>query len=127
MDTITSSIKLKFDSVPCYVPEPLHQSILLTNVVNQYVQEGAFRHLPKEKTSSTKYWVPVFGEPKKDESLRLINNFKGLSKWFSNNKCDMDNGTTLRNALRNQALRCGLTLDLKSWFHHLTVHPANRR
>jgi hypothetical protein len=69
----------------------------------------------------------VFGEPRKDESLRLINNFKGLNKCFSNNKFNMDNWTTLRNALRNRALRYGLTLDLKSWFHHLAVHPANRR
>ena len=104
LDTIKSRTPLRLDSVPCYVPDTLHRSILLTKVVNQYVRKGAVQHLPKETGSSTKYWVPVFGEPRKDKSLRLINNFRGLNQCFSNNKFKMDNWTTLRNALRNRAL-----------------------
>ena len=39
--TIKNSVKPNLDSVPipCYVPEPLHQSSLLTHVVYQYVQQ----------------------------------------------------------------------------------------
>ena len=39
----------------------------------------------------------------------------------------MDSWSTLRTALKNQAPRYGLTLDLKSWFHHLGVHLASWR
>ena len=39
--TIKNNAKPNLDSVPipCYVPEPLHQSSLLTHVVYQYVQQ----------------------------------------------------------------------------------------
>ena len=69
----------------------------------------------------------MFGEPKKEGDLRLITNFRFLNKCFSNDKFKMDSWGTLRSALKNQALRYGLTLDLKSWFHHLGVHPVSRR
>ena len=50
-----------------------------------------------------------------------------LSTCFSNDKYDVDNWTKLLSALKNQALWYDINLDLKSWFHHMAVHPASRR
>ena len=50
-----------------------------------------------------------------------------LSTCFSNDKYDVDNWTKLLSALKNQTLWYDLNLDLKSWFHHMAVHPTSRR
>ena len=110
-----------------YVPEPLAQAPALRRVVQEYAHEGAVRPLDPEKAATTRYWVPVFGEPKKDGGLRLIRNLRRLNRCFPTDRFKMDNRETLRMALKNPALQWGLTLDLKSWFHHLQIHSSSRR
>ena len=96
-------MNLRLDSVPtpCYVPEPLHESSPLAQLVGQYVREGAVHRLAREKARSRRYWVPVFGDLTKGGDLRLITTLRGVNKCFGNDRFKMDSWGTLRNALKN--------------------------
>mmetsp|Transcript_79786 Transcript_79786/g.140798 ORF Transcript_79786/g.140798 Transcript_79786/m.140798 type:complete len:88 (-) Transcript_79786:2484-2747(-) len=77
----------------------------------------------------TRYWLPVFGEPKKDRGLRLLTNLRALNKCFSNDNFKMECWTDLQKVLEDTSLQYEMTLrlDLKLWFHHLEIHLASRR
>ena len=129
LEVIESGVRLRLRLVPppLYVPEPLAQTSALRQVVQQYADEGAVRPLALEVAASTRYWVPVFGELKKDGGWRLITNLRRLNECFPNDKFKMDSWGTVKSALKDPALRWGLTLDLKSWFHPLRIHSSSRR
>jgi hypothetical protein len=93
------------------------------------LQAGAVRELSKEEAERTRDWVPIFSRPKSDnpDKHRLIINLTDLNSCADAPKFKADTWKTILSTLREGNLTWGITIDLKSWFHHLGMHPASQR
>ena len=90
--------------------------------------EGTVVRLDRETTKRTKFWTPVFLIPKKESSkVRLISDMRTLNNCFQCPKHQPDTWKTVLQLLQSQQFLWGLTLDLRSWFHHLALHRRSQR
>lgn len=83
------------------------------------------RHRELKKTV---FWTPVQEIPKKSGGLRLITDLWELNKSLSQTKMfKVESWKTVLHTLSSQDFTNASTLDLKDWFHHLTLHKRSRR
>ena len=106
--------------------EPANSPLMTT--IGEYCKNGALRPLTVEEQNRTKHWTPVFGRPKKDSpKLRLITDLRALNCCFELRKHRAQTWEQVLAMLENPQNQWGLTLDLKSFFHHLEMHPKLQR
>ena len=71
----------------------------------------------------TGYWVPIFPREKADGGeCRLITNFRELNKHMSVPHHRAENWKNVLRVLKQGDLQWGIVLDMKSWFHNLSIH-----
>ena len=101
---------------------------LMMTTIGEYLQQGVLKKLSAEEKSRTKHWVPIFPRPKKDPSeIRIITDLRELNTCFQTPKHRAETWKNVLQTLENRELTWGITLDLKSWFHHLELHPKIQR
>ena len=129
LHAIKHGVKAPMHSFPApqNQPPPPHQVSALQETLQEYVEQGAVRPLSPEEFARTRYWVPIFGREKKEGSLRLITNLRRLNACAAVPHHRTTTWTTVRQQLANRNLTWGLTIDLKSYYHNLAVHPKTRR
>ena len=107
---------------------PRNQVAPLLQVMEEYRSEGTVARLPKAISQRTKFWTPAFIIPKKYSSkVRLISDMRTLNNCFQCPRHQPDTWKTVLQLLQSQQFLWGLTLDLRSWFHHLALHPSSQR
>ena len=100
----------------------------LTKTIGEYCTEQALRRLSPAETARTKFWIQIFGRPKKDSpKVRLITDLRPVNVCHTTPKHKADTWADVLRVLENPKNRWGITLDLKSWYHHLQVHPKTQR
>lgn len=109
-------------------PPPIFPDPALMETIGQYLQDGVIKALEPEKAKKTKTWTPIFPVPKKDSGkIRVITDLRKLNEVHRAPRFRADTWATTMQVLRDPNLKWGLTLDLKSWFHHLMVNPRVQR
>ena len=100
----------------------------LMKTIGEYLTEGVIKELDPPTAARTKSWVPVFPREKKDsQKVRLITDMRALNQCHHVPRHRGESWKQVLEILQDQKLRWGLTLDLRSWFHHLEVKPTLRR
>jgi hypothetical protein len=96
---------------------------LLGPTIQTYLEMGVIRPLEDKVVQRTGYWVPIFPREKADGGeCRLITNFRELNKHMSVPHHRAENWKNVLRVLKQGDLRWGIVLDMKSWFHNLSIH-----
>ena len=110
----------------CHRSGPVSEAVART--IQEYSESGVICPLPKEVEMRTKTWTPVFPRTKRGSNkVRIITDLRALNATHKVPRFKTDNWATVLEVLKQQDLAWGLTLDLKSFFHHLEVSPKIRR
>jgi hypothetical protein len=105
---------------------PHYESLMQT--IGEYCQTGAIRALNKEEADRTRYWIPVFGRPKRDsDKISLITDLRGLNKCHKVIQHKPHNWSTVMQTIREPGLTWELKLDLKGYYHHLRMNRQTQR
>ena len=100
----------------------------LTTTIGEYLEEGVLAELPPSDARQTKFWVPVFGRPKKDsDKVRMISDLRRLNACHQVPHHRSETWKHVLEVLQRSDCQWGVTMDLKSWFHHLQLHRTIRR
>ena len=119
---IAHGVQAPLHSIPKPLPPrtfPEHPS--MTTTIGEYSHEGAIRGLTSDEAARTRYWVPIFPREKAhSDKIRIIHNLRELNCCHQVPRHRSEN--VLR-TLQSGTHQWALTMDLKSWFHHLRMHP----
>jgi hypothetical protein len=100
----------------------------LTKTIGEYLADGVITKLTPQQTESTKYWVPIFGRPKKDSgAVRLITDMRDLNACHDIEHHRPQNWKQVVHLAGDRKHQWGITLDLKGYFHHLALHKSTKR
>ena len=128
---IQHGVKAPLNAVPA--PKP-HRNLTqkeinaMTTTIGEYCAQGAIRLLTPEETERTKVWTPIFPREKKDsQKVRIITDLRELNLCQNIPKHKADTWQSVLDTIRKPDLKWGITFDLKSWFHHLQIHPKTQR
>ena len=100
----------------------------LATTIGDYLEAGVISRLDPTQTAKTKYWVPIFGRPKKDsDKVRMITDLRDLNQCHTIERHRPQTWHQVCKLLREERGQWALTLDLKGYFHHLGIHPKTRR
>lgn len=107
----------------------LQQSACCDEIINDYLKNGAIKELTEQEKSRTKSWTPIFLRAKQDDKnkFRLITDMRNINKCAATPKHKQEKWTDVVNMLQDKTLLWGITLDLKDWFHNLSMHPKTQR
>jgi hypothetical protein len=107
-------------------PQPPDAEALKT--IGEYLRQKVIRRLSAEETKRTRFWIPVFTRPKKNsDKVRLITDLRKLNECHAAQKHKAENWNLVCETIRDPRWQWGLTLDLKSFFHHLQMGPKLQR
>ena len=127
---IEKGVHLPLHSIPrpLYRAAPKSQEQELENHVLDSVARGVCTEVSPEAAARTRFWVPIKGVPKRDSGkLRLITEFPALNQCYPCEKYKPDSWKTVQQLVSNPNLTWGLTLDLKDFFHHLSLDSRAQR
>ena len=78
------------------------------------------RILTKDEEQRTRFWIPIISRPKKESGkVRLITDLRLLSACHQVPKHKAETWQHVLQVTNDPKLKWGLTLDLKSYYHHL--------
>ena len=113
------------------IPDPLAprcvQPQSLQNTIQKYAEEQGIRKMTTEETQRTKFWVPIFGRPKKEGGTRLITDLRNLNQCMDIPHHRPESWKTVLRTLEDKSLKWGITLDMSSYFHHLSIDKKTQR
>ena len=96
--------------------------------IKEYLTAGVIKKLAPHVVDRTAYWVPVFPRQKAEsEKIRLITNFKGLNAHMHVPHHRVESRKNVLHVLKQEDLTWGITLDMQSWFHNLSIHKKMAR
>lgn len=131
LTAIQFGVKSPLNAVP--EPKPCRtltngETASMMTTIGEYCVDGAIRQLTEEETQRTKVWTPIFPREKKDsQKIRIITDMRQLNMCQQVPKHKADTWQTVLDTIKNPDLQWAITLDLKSWFHHLQIHPKTQR
>ena len=100
----------------------------LMATIGEYLEQGVVRRLTRGETKRTRAWIPIFAIPKKDSgAIRLITDMRALNACHDVQKHKAESWAQVQEVLNDPRWSWAITLDLKSWFHHLAMHPKMQR
>jgi hypothetical protein len=133
-DKVLLQVLTKGINAPLHtVPKPRaatnhHNQESLMQTIGEYLAAGVIRPLTEEEEQRTRFWTPTFGREKKDShKVRLITDLRLLNACHQVPKHKAETWQTVLQTVSNNKLRWGVTLDLKSYYHHLRLHPDMQR
>ena len=133
-DNVLLQVLRKGINAPLHaVPQPraarkYHNEESLMTTIGEYLEAGVIRKLTKEEAKRTRFWIPTFGREKKDNhKIRLITDLRQLNNCHQVKKHKAETWQSVLQTLSDTKLRWGVTLDLKSYYHHLGLHPDIQR
>ncbi len=107
---------------------PIPDQDAVSKAVGEYLEQGVIKILPDVDRARTRYWVPIFPRPKKDsDKIRVITDLTELNSHHQVPKHRQETWKSTINVLQDTENQWGLTLDLRSWFHHLMMSPRMQR
>ena len=112
---------------PYFRPSPPQQSQILDGILKDYVAQEAVVPLEAKVQRKTKFWTPIFGRQKRDGPWRLITDLRRLNECCMPIPFRPDTWKSLVTQLEQKVVHWGVTLDMKSFFHHLMLSPALQR
>lgn len=105
---------------------PVSEAVAQT--IREYSDTGVICKISKEIEARTHTWTPVFPREKRGSNkVRIITDLRALNAAHKVPRFKTDNWSTVVEVLKQHDLAWGVTLDLKSFFHHLEVSPKIRR
>ena len=110
------------------VPQPkaatkYHNENSLMTTIGEYLAAGVIRPLTGAEEARTRFWIPTFGREKKDShKVRLITDLRQLNTCHQVHKHKAETWQNVLQTVSNKKLRWGVTLDIKSYYHHLQLH-----
>ena len=100
----------------------------LMTTIGEYLEQGVMRKLTSAEMQRTRFWIPIFAIPKKGtDAIRVITDMRDLNACHDVQKHRAENWTQVLQVLNDRRWAWAITLDLKSWFHHLAMHPKMQR
>ena len=100
----------------------------LGSAIEDYLANGAIRRLSEMEMANTKYWVPIFGVEKKgSDKVRVITDLRSLNRCCRTPHHKPETWKSMLETMMDRNLSWGLTLDLKGYYHNLSVHPKTAR
>ena len=100
----------------------------MQETIGEYLASGAIRSLTPSEIKRTKFWIPIFTRPKKDSAkLRLITDLRILNLCHQNPHHKAENWKNVVETISDPRWSWALTLDLKSFFHHLQMGGKMQR
>jgi hypothetical protein len=100
----------------------------LSQTIGQYLENGTITKMLPEQRENTRYWVPIFGRQKKgSDKVRLITDLRAVNQCQHVPHHKTENWATMLNIIKDNKKNWALTMDLKDWFHHLQLHPKQKR
>lgn len=129
LEAIEKGVDIPLTSVPGphFRSPPAAQLSPLHDLVRKYLSQGVVERLPPKKIKTTNHWIPVRPLPKRQGGSRLISAFCELNKHYSCPKFCPDSWRSVVTLAEDPTFTVGVTLDLKSWFHHLALSPKAQR
>ena len=131
-DNVLLQVLKKGINAPLHaVPQPraatkYHNEESLMTTIGEYLEAGVIRELTKEER--TRFWIPTFGREKKDShKVRLITDLRQLNTCHQVRKHKAKTWQNVLQTVSDTKLRWGVTLDIKSYYHHLQLHPDIQR
>ena len=110
---------------PARAPPP---DPLLIQTIGEYLAQGVLRKLTSAETARTRFWIPIFSRPKKEgNAIRVITDLRQLNACHDVQRHEAESWRQVSETLNDPRWSWALTLDLKSFFHHLEVHPKMQR
>ena len=100
----------------------------LQPTIMEYLETNAIRPLTKEEVDRTRSWIPIFPREKKEsKKVRMITDLRNLNNCHHVPRHRSENWKTVLETLSDPTAKWGMTIDLKSWFHHLEMRPDMAR
>ena len=129
LSAIQHGVRLCLSDLPFSPPNARERnSVEAVGELEKWVEEGAVRVLTKVEKARTRFWTPIFTVPKSSGGLRLITDLRNLNAKLTVDRWRGDTFETILSVCHlNPALCWGATLDMRSWFHNLALHPSARR
>lgn len=129
---IMKGVRAPLHSVPPPLPAGRDKSHpfgeQMTKTIGEYLANGIIRPLTATESQNTRHWVPTFPRPKKDsDKIRIITDLRQLNNCHQVPKHKQETWNSMLNTLQDPTLQWAITLDLKSFFHHLQLHPKMQR
>ena len=116
------------------VPLPLHRPCSRQDIqdlmptIQEYLDTGAIQEMSLQDAALTKYWVPIFPRPKKDDDkVRMITDLRSLNACCPAPRHRAETWANVLQQVAQQDNQWGLTLHLQSYFHHLAIHQKTAR
>ena len=127
LSAIRSGVRSPLQQIPepqlprCVQPETLQPTL------DKYLKEGVIRKMTTEETLRTRFWVPIFGRPKKEGGIRLITDLRKLNQCMEIPHHRPESWKTVMETVKEDSLTWGITMDMSSYFHHLEMHHKSQR
>lgn len=128
LEVIKSGVRLNLSSTPSVPHCVNNQDEWAQKISQEMVSKGVVRVLSTEEVKKTHFWTPVKAIPKKSGGMRLITDLRNLNKVLTPQKSfKMEDWKSVLEVLASHNYSHGATLDLKDYFHHLSLHKRSRR
>jgi hypothetical protein len=129
LKVIAQGIKLPMNQVPPPNSQCPPLDPVLFSSIQKYLQLGVVRELTAQEVQKTKCWVRTFGRPKAHSpDIRLITDLRPLNQTLQPQKFKADHWGTVVQCLNSYPQHTwAVTLDLKDFFFHLSLHPQAQR
>lgn len=114
-------------------PEPLDRPVAkgqlapLQSIIKDCVAAETVAPLQTKHARRTKHWIPMSVIRKRLGGSRLISQFCATNDCFEVPKFRPNSWATVVDLLKNPEYQYGVTLDMKSWFHHLQLSRKAQR
>lgn len=103
---ITHGVKALIHGAPSPSDIPPKQPLKLQAAIQEYIQQGVIKPLPKEVEARTHHWVPIFPVDKRDsDKVRLITDFRALNMQCRVPKFRAECWRTLLQTLQDPTLK----------------------
>ena len=118
--------RLSFLPVQITIPKPIKlspQEVYHTDLqINKFVKKGS---LVKSYHEQGEFISNIFLRPKKDESFRMILNFKELNKFVMYHHCKMESIHTCTQLMRQGCYMA--SIDLKDAYYLVLIHREHQK
>ena len=128
---LKNGYSLEFNSLPPLVVNPAPFYLHLSTEQQLILDDEMFKFLdghviePVLDLNSPGFYSPLFLRPKTDKGWRIIINISELNKHLVYKRFRMETINTVRQSLKQGMV--AFTLDLKSAYSHIPIHPASRK